>query len=102
MKRLPSDIALPGEQWRPSNATVGHAFQDRECRHCARDKVWREGVSFSECEDNELCPILAASYRGEAHEWRRLADGTIKCLVFVPADQPVPATPCPYTVDMFD
>jgi hypothetical protein len=30
----------------------------------------RDGEDQDECDDNELCEIIAASFRGEAVEWR--------------------------------
>ncbi|MGE5319653.1 MAG: hypothetical protein ACM3KD_05695 [Hyphomicrobiaceae bacterium] len=61
----------------------------------------REGVPLEECDDNELCEIIAASYRGEAAEWRRMPDGSATCLAFVPASEKIPAPRCPRTRDMF-
>lgn len=92
----------PGEQWIPSNGDVGYSFLSGECGNCARDKSMREGVPIEECDDNELCSIIAASFRGEAVEWRRLPDGEIKCIKFVQAGQPIPEPRCELTPDMFE
>lgn len=92
---------LPGDQFIPSNSDVGHAFIDQWCSHCARDKAAREGAEIEECDDNEVCQILGASFRGEAVEWRELPDGQVKCMAFVPAGQPLPTPRCPLTADMF-
>lgn len=90
-----------GEQYVPSNGTEGGCFIEDWCCECARDKAMSEGVEFDECDDNEKCEILAASFRGEAVEWRELADGTTKCIAFVPKGQAIPAPRCEHTVDMF-
>lgn len=53
-----------------------------------------------DCDDSELCSILAASFRGEAVEWRRMPDGEVKCLGFVEAGEKEPYR-CDKTADMF-
>jgi hypothetical protein len=96
----PTPGPLPGEQWIPSNGTVGESFLAQECGNCARDKSMREGAPLEECDDNECCPIIAASFRGEAVEWRRI-DGEVKCISFVPAGEPIPGPRCTRTPDLF-
>lgn len=90
-----------GRQYVPSNGTEGHAFLNAWCRNCARDRSMREGEEVDECDDSELCPIIAASFRGEAAEWRELDDGRRICTAYVEAGQPIPAR-CPNTLDLFD
>lgn len=92
---------LVGRQYVPSNGTEGYAFLESWCRHCARDKAMREGAEYDECDDSELCTIIAASFRGEAVEWRELDDGRKICTAYVEAGQPIPAR-CPNTLDLFD
>lgn len=92
----------PGEQWLPSNGTEVELFLDQWCRKCARDKSMREGADYDECDDNEVCPIIAASFRGEAVEWRELDSGEVKCMKYVPADQPIPHERDVNTLDMFE
>ena len=75
----------PGEQWAPSNGTDGYSFIEQWCGNCARDKAAREGAPIDECDDNEVCQILGASFRGEAVEWRELEDGRCICVAHVPA-----------------
>lgn len=99
---VPMQGLLPGEQWKPSNGTVGYSFIEDWCTNCQRDKAMREGCDLDECDDNEKCEILAASFRGEAVEWRRLPDGQIKCIAFVEAGQPIPEPRDDKTFDMFD
>lgn len=78
---------LPGEQWEPSNGTVGESFIANECGQCARD-------------EDEDCEVLAASFRGEAIEWRELPDGQVKCVLFVERGERIPER-CPKTKDLF-
>ena len=101
MSYVPTPGPLPGEQWIPSNGTEGYCFMEMCCCECARDKSMREGAPFDECDDNELCEIIAASFRGEAVEWREMPDGEVKCIAFVPADKPIPISRCDRTLDMF-
>ena len=91
---------LPGTQWIPSNGTVGHAFIEGECSRCAKDVPSNSGKPYEDCDDSELCPILAASFRGEAVEWRRMPDGEVKCLAFVEVGSNEPHR-CDKTPDMF-
>ncbi|WP_424195468.1 hypothetical protein ACMYR3_06010 [Ampullimonas aquatilis] len=81
---------------------VGYNFINNNCGQCARDRAAREGMDLDECDDDELCEILNASFRGEAVEWRHLPTGEVKCLAFIPADEPIPAPRCNKTIDMFE
>ena len=56
------------------------------------------GVSFDECDEDKLCPILAASFLGEAKEWREFADGTTCCMAF---RQIGTVERCPHTLELF-
>ncbi|CUJ38991.1 ASCH domain-containing protein [Achromobacter ruhlandii] len=75
---------LPGAQWTPSNGTVGYSFVSEVCGTCSRDQ-------------DERCPILARSFRGEAVEWRSTNDGQI-CVAYTPAGEPAPMPPCAHTM----
>lgn len=101
MTYVPTPGPLPGEQWIPSNGTEGCSFLDYACSNCARDKAMREGADLDECDDNELCEIIAAAFRREAVEWREMPDGTVKCIAFVSADKPIPDQRCQHTKDLF-
>lgn len=92
---------LPGKQYVPSNGTEGACFLEGWCAQCARDRAMREGVELEECDDNERCEIIAASFRGEAVEWREMEDGNTVCLAYVPAGQQVPPPRCQHTADLF-
>lgn len=70
---------LPGVQWTPANGTDGMMFVEKYCLPCGRDRPTSEGVNFDECLDSEICPILSASFRDEAIEWRRLESGETIC-----------------------
>lgn len=99
---IPTPGPLEGERWTPSNGTDGASFLTNVCTNCARDKVLNGTVSMDDHDDEDLCPIIAASYRGEAVEWRRMPDGEVKCIAFVPVGQPIPPKRCEATMDMFD
>lgn len=77
------------EPYIPSNGTEGASFFDAWCRHCARDKAMREGADFDECDDEELCEIIGAGFRGPVKEWIEDESGP-RCTAFIEADQPVP------------
>lgn len=98
---VPTPGPLPGAQYVPSNGTEGHNFLENFCSNCARDRSIREGVHVDECDDSELCPIIGASFRGEAVEWRELETGECFCTAFVEAGQEVAAPRCSFTIDMF-
>lgn len=102
MSYVPTKGPLPGTQYIPSNGTEGEAFFERFCRHCAKDRAMREGDDYDECDDDELCEIIAASFRGEAVEWREMDDGEVKCIAFVEHGKQPPIARCERTVDMFD
>lgn len=97
---IPMTGPLNGDQYVPSNGTEGHSFIESWCTQCGRDKPCSEGKDFDDCTDDEVCEILAASFRGEAVEWRRLEDGRKVCLAFIASDQPVTRR-CERTADMF-
>lgn len=80
---------LPGEQYKPSNSDEGYAFLGYWCANCQRDKAMREGADFDECDDNELCEIIAASFRGQVKEWIEDDSGP-RCTAFVEAGNVVP------------
>lgn len=97
---IPTKGPLPGIQYVPSNGTDGYGFIEDFCSRCARDKPCSEGKDFDDCTDDEVCEILAVSFRGEAVEWRQLENGATTCIAFT-AEQP--GTPrCANTVDMFE
>ena len=89
------------EQWIPSNGTEGQQFINDWCGNCARDAVCNGTKSaYDDVPDSELCPILAASFRGEAKEWIEHDDGRTECTAFVPVGDVAPQR-CIATQDMF-
>jgi hypothetical protein len=84
----------------PSNSDCGYSFINDWCCHCARDKPSSEGKHFDDCTDDELCGILAASFRGDAEEWVYGDDGPM-CTAFVQAGHPIPLKD-DMTLDMFE
>lgn len=102
MTYVPTPGPLPGEQWIPSNGTEGYSFLESACANCQRDKSMREGVDIDECDDNEKCEIIAASFCGEAVEWRIDEKEQVFCVAFVPAGERIPEPRCARTQDMFD
>lgn len=88
------------EQFIPSNADDGYSFICQHCQYCARDAVSNGTRTFQTATDDELCQILAASFRGEAKEWVEHDDGRTECTAYVPFGQPLPFRD-PATIDMF-
>ena len=76
-------------QYTPTYGTDLFMFIETWCRRCQRDKAMREGADFDECDDNELCEIIAASFRGPVKEWIEDDSGP-RCMAFVDAGQSVP------------
>lgn len=96
------NIDRAGERYQPSNGTEGMIFIDAWCSHCARDKAMSEGNSVEECDDRELCPIIARSMaNGGCEEWVYGSDGQPRCTEYVEQGQPIPYR-CPNTPDIFD
>jgi hypothetical protein len=99
---------LAGEKYQPSNGTEGAIFIDSWCVDCARDKAMREGADFDDCDDNELCEILAASFLYKVDdprypsEWQYDKQGQPCCTAFVRAESEIPVPRCPLTIDMFE
>lgn len=98
---MDTDKQYPGAQWIPSNGTDGYSFLDTHCSQCAKDKAMCEGFPIEECDDNEVCKIIAASFVGKAIEWRELETGEIKCMAFVPTGESIPAPRCTHTAELF-
>ena len=99
---VPMKGPLPGKRYMPSNGTEGEAFLESWCGGCARDRSMRDGVDLDECDDDEKCEIIAASFRDEAVEWRELDGGECVCLAFVAAGTAPHAPRCEHTIEMFE
>jgi hypothetical protein len=99
---IPTPGPHEGQQYEPSNGTEGECFIEYWCSRCERDKEMN-GTCYEEereAGDDDWCPILNASYRGEAVEWRELADGRTQCIAFV-AKGSKDLARCEHTTDMF-
>lgn len=100
--------ARHGEKYQPSNGTEGEIFTDVWCRNCARDRSMREGDPIEECDDDELCDIIARTFAYDVDdpryptEWQYGHDGQPMCTAFVPAGEKVPPPKGERTQDMFE
>jgi hypothetical protein len=91
-----------GKRYEPANGTEGEAFHEEWCCKCARDKEMN-GTCHAEgreATDEDWCPILAASFRGEATQWIYSAEGCPICTEFVAVGDPVTERD-DRTIDMF-
>ncbi|MEN9628610.1 MAG: hypothetical protein RJA10_1837 [Pseudomonadota bacterium] len=99
---MAADMALAaGAEWKPSNGTEGEIFWSEWCSRCERDRVMNGSVWEIDAGDDDYCPILNASFRGEAAEWVIGTDGQPTCKGFVPIGQPLHYR-CEHTPDLFD
>lgn len=109
---LPPDAAelykrSAGKKYRPSNGTEGLIFFDHWCSNCQRDKSMREGEPVEECDDNELCQIIALTHAHDIDdpeypaEWIINSDGQPCCTAFIEAGKPIPEARCEHTADLF-
>ncbi len=99
---VPMAGPLPGVRYMPSNGTEGMCFQEEWCCNCERDKEMN-GTCHEEgrdADDDDYCPILSASYRDEAVEWRDLGERLV-CLAFTPKESEPPPARCEFTRDLF-
>lgn len=77
------------------------------CCNCARDKSMREGADFNECDDDELCPIIADTFCYDVDhekypkEWTYDKDGNPCCTAYVSAGDQIPPPRDELTIDMF-
>jgi MoaA/NifB/PqqE/SkfB family radical SAM enzyme len=78
---------LPGRQFIPSNSDEGNYFCMINCEHCSRDAFTNGTKELEDCEDSDFCPILAASFRNEAIQWRELDSGKLICTEFLPMEE---------------
>jgi hypothetical protein len=94
------------ERYRPSNGTEGACFFESWCSHCARDKAMSEGIDIDECDDDQVCQIIADTFAYDIDhpkypiEWI-YKDGQPTCTAFIQAGQPIPLKD-DLTMDMFD
>ena len=93
-------VVKAGQQWMPSNGTEGEIFHSEWCCQCARDQVMNGSVWEADAGDDDYCPILGASFRGEATQWVHGADGQPTCTQFIPVGEPL-RNRCEFTPDLF-
>lgn len=84
--------------YQPSNGSEGEGFFAEWCRQCARDKSMREGENLDECDDSEICPIIAKTlaYKVTDAEYPAqwcYVNGVPTCTAFLPAGSPIGPTP---------
>ena len=84
---LEAHADFPGERWFPSNGTDGDCIH-AVCEDCQRDKVLNGTVHIDDIGPDDRCEILGRSFCDEDSviEWRRMPEGTIKCMAFLPMD----------------
>ena len=91
---------MPGKPWQPRNGREGDRFQKSWCCQCERDKLMNGTATEEEYDADEslCCPILSASYRGEAKEWQYGKNGQPCCTAFVAkcSELPDKLTPDPF------
>lgn len=96
-----------GKKFRPSNGTEFALFTCSWCENCAKDLSMREGKDFDDCDEGEICKIIADTlhYRVDdpryPQEWQHGEDGQPMCTAYVPHDEPVIPQRCDKTIDMF-
>jgi hypothetical protein len=96
---VPMAGPLPGVRYEPSSGTEGMCFHEDWCCECALDNEMN-GTCFDENRDptdDDYCPILSASFRGEAVEWRDLGERVV-CLAFTRKGA---VARCEHTLDLF-
>lgn len=100
-------LGRAGQKYQPSNGTEGECFYEAWCCQCAKDKAMREGADYDECDDDQVCKIIAdtMAYSPDdddyPKEWIYGKDGQPCCTAFVEAGKPIPQERDPFTIDMF-
>ena len=109
---LPADLQASmrsrcGQKYRPSNGTEGEIFIENWCSQCARDRAMREGANIDECDDDEVCEIIARTFAHDVEdeqyptEWQFDEHGQPCCKAFIPAGSVTPEPRCERTWEMF-
>lgn len=94
--------------YRPCNGMEGEVFFDHWCSQCARDRAMRDGDPVEECDDTQLCQIIADTFAYSEDdprypkEWVINDAGQPCCTAFIEAGQPVPEPHCEHTSDLFE
>ena len=96
-----------GKKYRPGNGTEGELFVASWCGTCARDHGMLKGLPLEDCDDNQVCDIIARSYTykvdeaGYPEEWQYGKNGQPRCSAYVPEGSPIPPPPDTLTADLF-
>lgn len=101
------NVESAGQPYRPGNGTEGELFIDSWCAQCERDHGMMAGLPLEECDDNQICRIIADTYLFAVtdpkypKEWQYGQDGQPRCTAHVPKGQPIPAPRDEQTIDLF-
>lgn len=101
------NVERAGQKYRPGNGTEGSIFCDAWCSQCARDHGMLHGLPLEDCDDNQVCQIIADSYVYQVDhpsypaQWQYGPDGQPRCTDFVPDGQPIPLPPDTLSGDLF-
>ena len=96
------------ERYRPSNGTEGECFHGAWCNNCARDALLNGSKELEECDDGDLCEIVARAMTHSEddpnypEEWTYDESGNPCCTAFVPIGEPLPTGRCVKTKDIFE
>ena len=97
-----------GEKYRPANGYEGEIFFSFWCRHCERDKSMHEDCDITECDEDQLCEIIADTMifdvddDGYPHQWTYGLDGQPCCTAYIPVGNTTTVFRDPLTIDMFE
>jgi hypothetical protein len=100
------NIERAGAKYRPGNGTEGELFIESWCGQCERDHGMMKGLPLEECDDNQVCDIIARTFAFSVNDpnypddWQYGADGQPRCHSFVEAGHAIPIKD-ELTVDMF-
>lgn len=92
--------------YRPSSGTEGCDFYETWCSNCAKDKPMSEGKNYDDCDDSEVCKIIADTLAYDIDdqkypkEWC-YKDGQPCCTAFVQVGMQIPERDT-LTIDMFE
>jgi len=56
------NVEYAGQKYQPSNGSEGELFISSWCGQCERDHGMMKGLPLEECDDNQVCDIIARSF----------------------------------------
>lgn len=71
------------------------------CQNCQRDKAIRDGLDIEDCDDNEVCSLIAKGFQERVPQWVVQPNGDWSCTDYWAVGQEEPRSPCLHTEDMF-